>query len=152
MLLAYITVFIRVSSEDEFEIYHRIGWLNVLSTSKPDRWYRFELSVWEQREAIKILIALAEEESGKNWLLEKYRRAMNSDWVAGWTLPSGWTIETPRGKSGCWDFGFCELLYATPEEANLRARFEYRKRTLIGRTRSMVSIKRVASDGTILVL
>lgn len=140
----------RVSSDDEYEIYHRIGWLNVVSTTEPNRWFRFELSVWEQREAVKIFIALAEEEGGKNWLFQRYRRAINSDYVAGWDLPVGWTVETPRNKSGCWDFGFCEFLYATPEAADERARFEYRKRTLSGRSRTRVSSKRIASDGSIL--
>jgi|MDSY01.1.fsa_nt_gb Ca2+-binding EF-hand superfamily protein/Ran GTPase-activating protein (RanGAP) involved in mRNA processing and transport len=144
--------FDRVSSEDEYEMYHRLGWLNILSTTKPDRWYRIELSVWEQREAIKIFIALAEEEGGKNWLFQRYRRAINQDWVAGWDLPVGWTVETPRNKSGCWDFGFCEFLYATPEAPVERARFEYRKRTLTGRTRNLVSIQRKASDGTFLAI
>ena len=44
----------------------------------------------EQREWCKIIIRLAVEEPGENWLDESYRWSGWDDPVPGWQLPAQW--------------------------------------------------------------
>lgn len=44
--------------DEQREVYSRRGYLNIVNPLCPDRYYRLDLAVWDEREMAKILIRL----------------------------------------------------------------------------------------------
>ncbi|KAH8073899.1 hypothetical protein JL721_2451 [Aureococcus anophagefferens] len=89
----------RVSHRDLLRVRHRLGPLAVFNPRHPDGYHRYTLSKHDEREVVKILVKLADEEDGKQWYKELYKRSegfADSDWTPGWTLPVTWTDPEPK--------------------------------------------------------
>jgi hypothetical protein len=123
-----------LSRDDQSELLHRVGILNIMDPISPDRLYRLDLRRWDHRESCKIMIQLAIIEPGDNWLGEEYRWSKYDGNVPGWSLPMQWT--TPDdGDGGPRTHGWCSFTYTTTEPGcapNWNLRRELRKRVLCG--------------------
>ena len=126
-----------LSRDDQSELLHRVGILNVMDPMSPDRLYRLDLRRWDHREACKIMIQLAIVEPGDNWLGEEYRWSKYDANVPGWTLPMQWTSsdESHYGDGGPRRHGWCSFTYTTTGPGcapSWNIRREMRKRVLCG--------------------
>lgn len=65
--------------DEEREVLARRGFLNVVNPLFVDRYYRLDLSVWDEREMSKILIRLVRKKNARKIALE-YRRHPREDW------------------------------------------------------------------------
>ena len=98
------------------EVYHRIGILNACDPVHPDRLFRLDLRRWEHREWCKILIQLAINEPGENWVDVTYSWSRYDDPVPGWELPQPWAEPDSEGsdfskESGPRRYGWLVLMY-----------------------------------------
>lgn len=123
--------------DETAEIFHRLGVLNVIDPLYPDRLYRLDLRRWEHRELCKIMIKLAMEEPGENWINEEYRWSKYDGVVPGWTLPVNWTLpdEENNGDGGPRKFGWVCFVYTSTNVGCApvkSARLELRKKVLCG--------------------
>jgi hypothetical protein len=126
-----------LTSDEVMEVYHRLGILNVIDPLYPDRLYRLDLRRWECRECCKIMIVLAMEEPGENWMNEEYRWSKYDGNVPGWTLPVNWTLadHENNGEGGPRKFGWVSFTYTSTNVgcAPVKSvRMELRKRVLCG--------------------
>jgi hypothetical protein len=126
-----------LSRDDQSELLHRVGILNIMDPISPDRLYRLDLRRWDHREACKIMIQLAIVEPGDNWLGEEYRWSKYDGNVPGWTLPMQWTTpdEVNYGDGGPRRHGWCSFTYTSTDPGcapNWKLRREIRKRVLCG--------------------
>ncbi|CAM9229407.1 unnamed protein product [Laminaria digitata] len=126
--------------DESREVFTRRGFLNVTNPFFADRYYRLDLSVWDDREMAKILIRLAMMEPGENWIDETYERKIELGPLPGWELPLDWTtpdITSDKKEGGPRRFGILTLWYAsTPRLGcmpNLGVRQDLAKRTLCSR-------------------
>ncbi|RHY90559.1 hypothetical protein DYB35_000552, partial [Aphanomyces astaci] len=55
----FMEIFDALSFAEKQECARLLGWLNILNPQQPDRYYEFDLSVREEREAAKIFVKLA---------------------------------------------------------------------------------------------
>jgi hypothetical protein len=116
---------------------HRMGMLNVYDSLAPDRQYKLDLRRWDHREMSKILIELAVEEPGSNWVNETFRWSKYDEPIPGWVLPNGWTApdEEMNGEGGPRHHGWLVVEY-TSEGAgcapNLGVRKNLRRKLLTG--------------------
>ena len=88
-----------------------LGLLNILNPMKPDRGYELHLHVKDERDMAKILVALAVDEPGENWLNESYFWVKGEPPVAGWELPASWAKEDNGNDGGPRRTGFLTLEY-----------------------------------------
>lgn len=86
--------------DEQAELLHRIGIMNIFDTLKPDRLYKLDLRRYDQREFAKILVSLAVVEPGDNWVDYTYRWGKYDEPVPGWTLPGTWTMADDGGNRG----------------------------------------------------
>mmetsp|Transcript_15285 Transcript_15285/g.25407 ORF Transcript_15285/g.25407 Transcript_15285/m.25407 type:complete len:1484 (+) Transcript_15285:120-4571(+) len=126
-----------LSRDDQSELFHRVGILNIMDPMSPDRLYRLDLRRWDHREACKIMIQLAIIEPGDNWVGEEYRWSKYDGNVPGWTLPMQWTTpdEVNYGDGGPRRHGWCSFTYTSTDPGcapNWSLRREQRKRVLVG--------------------
>ena len=144
-----------LTPDEVMEVYHRLGILNVIDPLYPDRLYRLDLRRWEHRsvysccphyianivfpcrECCKIMIVLAMEEPGENWMNEEYRWSKYDGNVPGWTLPVNWTLADHEngGDGGPRRFGWVSFYYTSTNVgcAPVKSvRLELRKRVLCG--------------------
>ena len=130
-----------LNRDEQSELFHRVGILNVIDPMWPDRIYRLDLRRWDHRECCKIMIELAMAEPGENWLGEDYRWSKYDGNVPGWSLPMQWTAsdESHKGEGGPRRHGWCSFTYTTTEPGcapNWSIRREVRKKVLCGIKRS----------------
>ncbi|CAM9374928.1 unnamed protein product, partial [Discosporangium mesarthrocarpum] len=147
-------VFNRLRKEEQRELIHRLGILNVLTPLDPDREYELDLRCWESREWAKVLIRLAVEEPGDNWVGETYTHRRGVMRVWGWRLPDTWTkggfdaggegdgagrVGGDINSVGPRKSGLLCLRYTTDPEVGCEARWDVRRalqsRTLAGAPR-----------------
>jgi hypothetical protein len=123
------------------QIIHRLGILNIYDPMYPDRLYKMDLRRWDDREMAKILIAFAVAEPGENWIGGTFRWSKFDEIVPGWVLPQKWAIEDKRdGESGPPTHGWLTVTYTSYGKdcmANMAARKQLRKRTLVGMKRAL---------------
>ena len=77
-------------------IIHAIGWLAIFNPSFPDRFFKLDLSIYEDRQMAQMLLYLAVAEDGENWQDEHWRfrlGELEKEPFAGWELPLSWTEE-----------------------------------------------------------
>ena len=122
------------------EVNHRVGNLNLFNPMFPDHEYWLDLRYREQREVAKILIKLAVEEPGQNWVNEYFKRTKTADPTPGWELPKHWAEEdTPSGTGGVWRSGVLYTQYSSDPDTGCAPiwslRKELKKRTLSGTER-----------------
>jgi hypothetical protein len=132
-----VRIFDLFTLDETAEVFHRLGVLNVLDPLYPDRLYRLDLRRWEHREYCKIMIKLAMEEPGENWIGEEYRWSKYDGNVPGWTLPVNWTLadEENHGDGGPRKFGWVCFTYTSTNVgcAPVKSvRIELRKKVLCG--------------------
>ena len=81
-------------------IAQRLGWLNILNPEHIDRTFKLNLTVRDEREMARVLVHLAMEEPGENWVDETYTRVRFGDLedepIAGWEMPKSW-VEAEGG-------------------------------------------------------
>jgi hypothetical protein len=66
----------------------RIGYLNIFNPCKPEGAWELDLSRREERVVAKILIGLALQEPGENWIHQGFRWSRMTEAVPGWELVS----------------------------------------------------------------
>ena len=125
------------------ELNHRLGNLNLFNPMFPDHTYVLALRFREQREVAKILIKLAVEEPGMNWINESFRRTKNAEPTPGWTLPRHWAEEESGpndNQHGPWRSGLLYLEYSSDPNTGCAPiwplRKELKKRCLCGAEKS----------------
>ena len=117
------------------EVEHRVGLLNLYNPQHPERFMHLDLTVRDQREYAKILIALAAAEPGENWKDERFFAPWKNTWVAGWHLPQQWMEEDGKGDTGCERVGLLELRYTSKAKncaPDKQVRAVLKMRTLCG--------------------
>lgn len=132
----YWRVYAVLEPQEQVELIHRLGWLNVLNPMCPDRVYCMDLRWWDHRELCKVLVKLAIEEPGTNWIHESYRWSIFDVDVPGWELPYSWCLEDHelRGEGGPRRFGRLRLRYTSDPklgcEPNIPVREQLKPRFL----------------------
>ncbi|ETV69364.1 hypothetical protein, variant [Aphanomyces astaci] len=86
----FMEIFDALSFAEKQECARLLGWLNILNPQQPDRYYEFDLSVREEREAAKIFVKLAVTEPGENWIHESFGWVRGDPPIPGWELPKSW--------------------------------------------------------------
>ena len=79
-----------LTEAEQLELYHRLGYLNVLNSADVDRRYEMNLKVPDERKMASILVNLAIAEPGENWVDESFRRKESLHPSPGWQLPLEW--------------------------------------------------------------
>ena len=126
------------SADEREEMMHRLGILCIMDPLKPEREYRLDLRRWDMREWCKILIVLAINEPGDNWVDGgEYRWSKYDDPVPGWILPAPWCTpdESSDGEGGPRRYGWLRVTYTSSAkgcEAAPQVRRNLRKRCLAG--------------------
>jgi len=126
------------SLNERLEMLHRLGVLCVMDPMKPDREYCLDLRHYDQREWCKLLILLALNEPGDNWIDGgEYRWSRYDDPVPGWILPQPWTLpdEADGGEGGPRKYGWLRVTYTSTArgcEPAPQVRRNLRRRTLSG--------------------
>ena len=105
-----------MTNDEIDEVYHRIGILNACDPMHPDRLFKLDLRRWEHREWCKILIQLAINEPGENWVDVSYSWSRYDDPVPGWELPQPWAEPDSEGsdfskESGPRRYGWLVVMY-----------------------------------------
>lgn len=129
-----------LGEDDRRFLVRALGWLNVVNPLVPERRYELDLSVSDEREMTKILVALAIAEPGENWVNQSFSAVRGEPGIPGWKLPVRWEKEDRPGKDdddgGVNRSGFLALEYdAGPERGCapvLSARRALMARTLCG--------------------
>ena len=109
------------------EINHRIGNLNLFNPMFPDHEYWLDLRYREQREVAKILIKLAVEEPGQNWVNESFCRTKTADPTPGWELPKHWAEEDDGHLGGPWRSGILYTQYSSDPDTGCAPIWNLRK-------------------------
>mmetsp|Transcript_23200 Transcript_23200/g.34037 ORF Transcript_23200/g.34037 Transcript_23200/m.34037 type:complete len:1514 (+) Transcript_23200:117-4658(+) len=81
----------------------RLGWLNVWSPLRPDGFYRLRLHNREERQIVRVLIALATEGSSDQWKNCRFSENANEDplnFDNDWSMPSSWRSESGLPREG----------------------------------------------------
>ncbi|KAH9108752.1 hypothetical protein AeMF1_016069 [Aphanomyces euteiches] len=86
----FMQIFDTLMFPEKAECAYFLGWLNILNPQFPDRYYEFDLSVREEREAVKIFVRLATTEPGENWIHETFGWVRGEPPIPGWELPKSW--------------------------------------------------------------
>jgi hypothetical protein len=126
------------SLNERLEIIHRLGILAVMDPMKPDREYCLDLRHYDQREWAKVLISLALNEPGDNWVDGgEYRWSRYDDPVPGWILPQPWTLpdDSDGGEGGPRRYGWLRVTYTSTAkgcEPSPQVRRNLRRKTLAG--------------------
>lgn len=145
----YMAVFSRIVEFDEYtaqiindvltpdeqnEIFHRLGCLNVLDPLFSDRFYKLDLRRWDHRcviylflcseirisksyyscrEVCRAIVRLAIDQPGENLGITEYRWSKYDGAVPGWALPMNWVSpdEENGGDGGPRRFGWTCLEY-----------------------------------------
>ena len=83
-----------LNPDEQAEVIHRLGVLNIIDPMMPDREYKLDLRRWDQREMVKILVLLGAHEPGDNWVDGgEFRWSKYDDPVPGWVLPAPWATK-----------------------------------------------------------
>ena len=107
-------IYDKLPFDSQQKLAHVLGILNIINPQKPDRYYEINLALKEERDLCKILVALAVEEPGENWIDEEYSWAKGEPPVPGWELPASWAKEEHHsndGSAGPRRTGFLKLTY-----------------------------------------
>eukprot|EP00605_Chrysophyceae_sp_TOSAG23-4_P001619 GSChrysophyteH1.ASY1.ANO1.1779.1 assembled CDS len=131
-----------LNKDEQRELLHRLGIMNVFDPLTPDREYSLDLRRWDHREWCKILIQLSIGEPGENWVNGgEYRWSKYDDPVPGWVLPAPWAtrdeFDEPKGAKdgGPRRYGWLRATYTSTDEgceANMVLRRHLRRKTLAG--------------------
>lgn len=138
-------LFPNIAIEDLCQIRCRLGSLNLLSSRSPDGFHRYRLHLYDEREAIRILVELAFHEPGENWADSRYRRSQawaGNDWMPGWSLPATWIDHMAEE-------GTVELTYVS-RVPDWSLRDSLMSRLLCGAKLLVESKMRMTAAGTIL--
>ena len=129
-----------LSRDEQAEVIHRLGILNIFDPMDPDREYRLDLRRWDHREMTKILVLLGAHEPGDNWIDGgEFRWSKYDEPVPGWVLPAPWAAkdETEGGKKECGPRrdGWVRIKYTSTGPGcapDMNARRHLRRKTLSG--------------------
>lgn len=135
---SFYKIFDALSREDQRICLRSLGWLNLVNPMAPERFYALDLSVPDEREMTKLLVALAIAEPGENWLNQKFALVRGEPGIPGWKLPVRW--EKEDGKDGGVNrSGFVELEYYAGQDRGCAPVMSFRKMLL---TRTLCGTKR----------
>lgn len=126
--------------DEQTEVLHRLGMLNIFDPMDPDREYKMDLRRWDHREMCKILVLLGAHEPGDNWVGGgEFRWGKYDEPVPGWMLPAKWAAkdESEGGSkdNGPRRDGWCRVIYTSTGDgcaADMNARRHLRRKTLSG--------------------
>ena len=107
----YVDIYDSLPFSEQMKLNKMIGILNIINPMKPDRFYELELSSKEDRDMCKILVKLAVEEPGENWLNESYTWVKGEPPIAGWELPATWAKDDCGEEGGPRRTGHLTLEY-----------------------------------------
>ncbi|ETV96818.1 hypothetical protein, variant [Aphanomyces invadans] len=96
----FMEIFDALSFPEKNECARVLGWLNILNPLHPDRYYEFDLSSREEREAAKIFVKLAVSEPGENWINESFGWVRGEPPIPGWELPKSWANDDVTAEDG----------------------------------------------------
>ena len=124
----YWQIFQHLEPQEQLELLHRLGWLNTQNPVHPERIYVLDLRCWEHREMCKVLVRLAVEEPGTNWMDEAYRWSIFDVPVPGWELPISWSTEDweLNGEGGPRRFGRLQLKYTSDPTLGCDPQWDFR--------------------------
>lgn len=91
-------------------VYCRLGWLNIFNPMKPEGGMVLDLSVWEMRQVVKMIVRLSVDEPGNNIVDGKFRFDLASPYIPGWEVTTAWLKE-----SSLMTKGFISLFYYSGE-------------------------------------
>lgn len=138
-------LFPNIAIDDLCQIRYRLGALNLLSPRSPDGFHRYRLDLFDEREAARVLVELAFQEPGENWIDSRYRRSRawaGADWMPGWSLPTSWGDHIVEE-------GAVELTYVS-SKPNWNLRDSQMSRCLCSAPLLFESKLRMTGSGTIL--
>ncbi|CAM9784384.1 unnamed protein product [Chrysoparadoxa australica] len=117
-----------LSEAEEFELLWRLGPLNCYNPKHPNRYFDLDLCSREDREVAKMLVQLAVEEPGENWVGEEYRWSHMQRPVVGWELPLSWTTPDDKKNGGPRRFGRLTLRYSSDPRKGCQAKKSLREK------------------------
>ncbi|TMW63173.1 hypothetical protein Poli38472_002114 [Pythium oligandrum] len=97
--------------DDQYVCAKSLGWLNIFNPMVPERAYSLDLSIWDERETIKLLVALAINEPGENWINQTFSNVRGEPGIPGWKLPVRWEKEDEKDGGGVNRSGYLEMEY-----------------------------------------
>jgi hypothetical protein len=99
--------------DEQNEVFHRLGCLNVLDPLFSDRFYKMDLRKWDSRELCRAVVRLAIDQPGENLKNCEYRWSKYDPPVPGWSLPMSWVSadEESGGDGGPRKFGWACMEY-----------------------------------------
>jgi hypothetical protein len=99
-LVNFDLVFLKLSISERAMLLVRLGILNMWSPLKLDGAYSLDLSIYEQRQVLKLLVLMAIVEPGENWVDESFREKRTDPRGDKWELPFSWFVDTTIPHAG----------------------------------------------------
>lgn len=96
-----------MSPEDQGALSARLGFLALFNPIKPEGSIRLDLSRWEQRQVTKLILHLALDEPGENWVDETYSSHPEEPPMPGWKCSVVWFSEDGLPRMGLLTSNYC---------------------------------------------
>lgn len=93
-----------LNSEEHAALWARIGILNIFNPAKCEGGWALNLSRWEERQMVKMLIHLSLAEPGQNWLNQVFALYRDNQPVPAWQLNRVWFSEEGLPRKGTISF------------------------------------------------
>ena len=87
-----------VPTNNCYNIYRRVGWLNAINPHEVDFLFNLDLSIGDERLMAAIIAKFAAVEPGDNVLEPRYRRTFEDIFSCGWDLPASWCVDPEKAK------------------------------------------------------
>lgn len=88
-------------------LYCRLGWLNLFNPLRPDNCYELDLSRFEERRLLKMLLILQVKHFDKveylpdgNWVEKEFKWRRSLDKIENWKIPNDWNTEKGIPRRG----------------------------------------------------
>ncbi|TYZ68401.1 hypothetical protein PybrP1_006189 [[Pythium] brassicae (nom. inval.)] len=118
----FIRIYDTLSSEDQHECVHRLGWLNMFDPNQPDRQFPpLDLSIHDERELVQVLAQLAGNEGQATWQEPAYYIATGQLGPPTTLLPSeelppaGWGNVDATGEQSLKHHGLVRVRFQSRE-------------------------------------
>jgi len=89
-----------VTAEEHGMLMARLGILNIFDPLRPEGGFCLDLSTWEERQVVKMLVHFAAVEPGVNWWTQAFQFDRSMKRIPGWELPVTWYSEEGLPKKG----------------------------------------------------